>query len=251
MALVTHTRIDEREKGNTLCSYCNKYSHEADNCFVLKGYPNWWGDRPRGDGPWKRVIVCSIRCLISGSMLDLAHSTFEPNTDIVQTNSAYPKEEEVEMLGIEVACGPDGFVLCQRKNTLDIISEAGLLGSRPTTIPLEQNHRLALPTSPNTDALPSVSSAEADAIIEVQIPMLFQMVIFWSTIQSPENSIKCCDSAATMAGTLLSGAHIAYNGNPLDDLSPTAWKLFSMVMFVFMLNFIPDLAHSLCHGIEI
>ena len=50
MALVTCTRFDGRGKGSTLCSYYNKYGHEAENCFVLKGYPNWWGDRPRGDG---------------------------------------------------------------------------------------------------------------------------------------------------------------------------------------------------------
>lgn len=50
-------------------------------------------------------------------------------------------------LGVEVARGPDGFVLCQRKYALDIISEAGLLGARPAAVPLEQNHRLALSTS--------------------------------------------------------------------------------------------------------
>ena len=37
--------------------------------------------------------------LISGSMLDLAHSISEPNTDIVQTDSAHPEEEEEEILG--------------------------------------------------------------------------------------------------------------------------------------------------------
>ena len=36
--------------------------------------------------------------LISGNMLDLAHSISEPNTDIVQQNSAQPEEEE-EILG--------------------------------------------------------------------------------------------------------------------------------------------------------
>ena len=50
-------------------------------------------------------------------------------------------------LGVEVAHGPDGFVLCQRKYALDIISEEGLLGVRPAAIPLEQNYRLALSTS--------------------------------------------------------------------------------------------------------
>lgn len=33
---------------------------------------------------------------------------------------------------------------CQRKYALDIISEAELLGDKPTATPLEQNHRLSL-----------------------------------------------------------------------------------------------------------
>ena len=41
------TRIDGREKG--ICSHCHKSGHGEENCFALKGYPEWWGDRPRGD----------------------------------------------------------------------------------------------------------------------------------------------------------------------------------------------------------
>ena len=47
-------------------------------------------------------------------------------------------------LGIELARGPDGLFLSQRKYVLDIISEAGLLGAKPANFPIEQNHQLAL-----------------------------------------------------------------------------------------------------------
>lgn len=47
-------------------------------------------------------------------------------------------------LGLEVARGPQGIFLCQRKYALDIISETGLLEAKPASSPLEQNHRLAL-----------------------------------------------------------------------------------------------------------
>lgn len=51
-------------------------------------------------------------------------------------------------LGIEVARNSTGIYLCQRKYTLDIITETGLLGAKPATFPLETNHKLPLSTSP-------------------------------------------------------------------------------------------------------
>lgn len=47
-------------------------------------------------------------------------------------------------IGIEVARGPEGIFLCQRKYELDIITEIGLLGAKPHLVPVEQNHCLAL-----------------------------------------------------------------------------------------------------------
>ena len=49
-------------------------------------------------------------------------------------------------MGIEVARCAKGLFLCQRKYTLDIISEVGLLGSKPSGFPIEQNHHLAQAT---------------------------------------------------------------------------------------------------------
>ena len=49
-------------------------------------------------------------------------------------------------LGIEVARSSAGVFLCQRKYTLDVISETGLLGAKPSSFPIEQNHKLGLAT---------------------------------------------------------------------------------------------------------
>ncbi|CAH9119111.1 unnamed protein product [Cuscuta epithymum] len=51
-------------------------------------------------------------------------------------------------LGIEVARNPSGLFLTQRKYTLDILSETGLLGSKPASFPIEQNHSLATASGP-------------------------------------------------------------------------------------------------------
>jgi len=47
-------------------------------------------------------------------------------------------------LGVEVARNSEGLFLCQRKYTLDILSKASLLGAKPASVPLEQQHQLAL-----------------------------------------------------------------------------------------------------------
>ncbi|KAJ4758369.1 Retroelement pol polyprotein-like [Rhynchospora pubera] len=54
-------------------------------------------------------------------------------------------------LGIEIARGSEGLFLCQRKYTLDILAESGLLGAKPTTFPIEQNHKLLSATGPLLD----------------------------------------------------------------------------------------------------
>ena len=45
---------------------------------------------------------------------------------------------------IKVARSPQDIYLCQQKYALDIISEVGLLGARPVSFPIEQNHNLAM-----------------------------------------------------------------------------------------------------------
>ena len=50
-------------------------------------------------------------------------------------------------LGIEIAHGPDGLFLCQRKYALHIIDDAGLLGARPASFPMDTRHKLALSKS--------------------------------------------------------------------------------------------------------
>ena len=51
-------------------------------------------------------------------------------------------------LGIEVARGPTGLFLGQRKYTLEIVDECGLLGAKPSEFPMDENHKLALATGP-------------------------------------------------------------------------------------------------------
>nr|GEW70046.1 copia protein [Tanacetum cinerariifolium] len=50
------------------------------------------------------------------------------------------------LLGLEIARPKDGEYLCQRKYALDIIIELALLGCKPASFPLDENHKLALAT---------------------------------------------------------------------------------------------------------
>jgi len=38
-------RVDNSDK---FCTHCNREGHDASSCFQLHGFPDWWGDRPRG-----------------------------------------------------------------------------------------------------------------------------------------------------------------------------------------------------------
>lgn len=40
-------RTENKDK-SMVCTYCNNPGHNAESCFQLVGYPDWWGDRPKG-----------------------------------------------------------------------------------------------------------------------------------------------------------------------------------------------------------
>ncbi|KAJ3704139.1 hypothetical protein LUZ61_007844 [Rhynchospora tenuis] len=54
-------------------------------------------------------------------------------------------------LGIEIARSATGLYLSQRKYTLDILAECRLLGAKPATFPIEQNHNLSTATGKPMD----------------------------------------------------------------------------------------------------
>ncbi|KAL5804478.1 hypothetical protein ACOSQ3_031278 [Xanthoceras sorbifolium] len=73
------------------------------------------------------------------------------NDDLEMTNLQRHLATEFEMkdlgvlryfLGIEVARSKHGIFLSQRKYVLDLLTETGMLASKPTDTPMDQNHKL-------------------------------------------------------------------------------------------------------------
>ncbi|CAA7022560.1 unnamed protein product [Microthlaspi erraticum] len=88
-----------------------------------------------------RILVYVDDLIISGST-SAAIQTFK---DYLSTCFHMKNLGPVKyFLGIEVARNPTGIYLCQRKYATDIVEEMGLLGCRPASFPIDQNHKLAL-----------------------------------------------------------------------------------------------------------
>ncbi|XP_020249438.1 uncharacterized protein LOC109826828 [Asparagus officinalis] len=77
--------------------------------------------------------------------------TGDDEKEIAQLKVRLSKEFEVKnigqlryFLGIEIAHGPKGIVLSQRKYALDLLTETGMLGCKPTATPIDQSLRLSV-----------------------------------------------------------------------------------------------------------
>ncbi|CAA7040477.1 unnamed protein product [Microthlaspi erraticum] len=125
------------------------------------------------------------------------------------------------VLGIEVARRPEGIFLCQRKYTLDIISEAGLLGCKPVAFPMVQQHGFALSKSPLL-ANPEQYGRLVGRLIVVTRPNLTYAVhIFSQFMQKPQHDhwtalmrvVRCPLTRRSVSGWLMT------LGN-----SPISWK---------------------------
>src|SRR6185312_15741262 len=75
--------------------------------------------------------------------------TGNDSLEIVRLKENLNKEFEVKdlgqlryFLGIEIARSPRGIILSQRKYVLDLLNETGMLGCRPASSPIEQNHKI-------------------------------------------------------------------------------------------------------------
>lgn len=40
--------VQGKEKQGS-CAHCGKSGHDAKSCYQITGYPEWWGDIPRGN----------------------------------------------------------------------------------------------------------------------------------------------------------------------------------------------------------
>jgi hypothetical protein len=84
--------------------------------------------------------------------------TRDDTVEIVRLKEDLSKEFEVKDLGqlqyflsIEIARSPKEIVLSQRKYVLDLLNEIEMLGCRPASTPIDQNHKLCAQSGDPTD----------------------------------------------------------------------------------------------------
>jgi hypothetical protein len=84
--------------------------------------------------------------------------TGDDTVEIVRLKEDLSKEFEVKdlgqlryFLGIKIARSPKGIVLSQWKYILDLLNKTGMLGCRPASTPINQNHKLCAQSGDPTD----------------------------------------------------------------------------------------------------
>lgn len=106
------------------------------------------------DNEFVAVLIYVDDLLVTGSSLDLINAT----KAFLQTQFKIKDLGVVKyFLGLEIARSPSGIYLHQKKYTLDILNDTGLLAAKPSAVPMEQNHTLLK----NTSALLSVSDIKS------------------------------------------------------------------------------------------
>ncbi|KAF7807619.1 uncharacterized protein G2W53_039780 [Senna tora] len=173
MALVIRTQ-DQK----VVCTHCKKAGHESSSCFALIGYPEWWGDHPRGHGKSSGAGRGRAGRGRAGKNATRAHAVQTTSTGGTSTttstggNAVMNTDEPVgqqstgsnevraenELLGRghirkEASIRLRNYVTQTIESLNPSVSSstsqhpsARLLGSRPAATPLEQNHRLAMST---------------------------------------------------------------------------------------------------------
>ncbi|XP_026429105.1 uncharacterized protein LOC113325087 [Papaver somniferum] len=92
--------------------------------------------------------VCRLHKSLYG-LRQAPRNWFAKLANILKSVLSYERFRSSQVfLGIEISQGTDGLFLSQRKYTLDILSETGLLGAKPAASPIDQHHRLALDDGP-------------------------------------------------------------------------------------------------------
>ncbi|CAA7040888.1 unnamed protein product [Microthlaspi erraticum] len=144
-------------------------------------------------------------------------------------------------LGIEVSRSSKGIYLSQRKYILDLVSEAGLLGAKPCSFPMDQNHGLALAVGEEIDD-PTRYRRLVGRLIYLHVTrpeLAYSVHILSQFMQSPKQAhwdaalrvvryLKGCPGQGIllksgMSLTLTAWCDADYSGCPITRRSLTGW----------------------------
>lgn len=134
-------------------------------------------------------------------------------------------------LGLEASRGPTGLFLSQRKYVLDLLSDSGLIGSKPTDSLMEQNHTLALTDGP---LLEDPSRYRCRRLVS---NIWMQLTVYGGTLRVIPDSIfyfarivpsislptviqtgpTILSLAAQLQATLFSWAHLSFHGKQRNN----------------------------------
>ena len=122
-------------------NWFNKLTHALKKYGFVRSFANYSLFTYRKDNIYLSLLVYVDDIILASNNSDACQSCKAYLNNCFHIKDLGPLKY---FLGIVVARSSKGIFLCQRKHDLDIISETGLLSSKPKDIPMEYVHNLQL-----------------------------------------------------------------------------------------------------------
>ncbi|KAL5703009.1 hypothetical protein ACHQM5_028155 [Ranunculus cassubicifolius] len=107
------------------CNHCNREGHDESGCFQLHGFPEWWGDSPRGGrGPGRGGGVVERGSGRGRGYTNRNKGSARANKTIVTATGSSQQQQSAQLGDGPLAAGLAGMTTTQWQQLLDLLNQS-------------------------------------------------------------------------------------------------------------------------------